>query len=227
MSDARTQRLPTLEKEPQVAAGGTGGGDLEQSTSAAGYAPGGEPHERGRVGRFWSARRVPAGVVALLGLAAAGLLLFDVVAVRTGRTAMAWRRTLADELATTHVNAAVAVAGAVVVALLGLWLLLLALTPGRRGLLPMHGEVPGVRAGLERKAVHLVLRDRAAQVPGVQALRLAVGRRKVRVRAEARFYRHLDEVRKDLDSALGDGIRELGLARPPSLSVHVRRPKKS
>lgn len=227
MSDARTQRLPTLEKEPQLKAGDAGGGDLEQSTSAAGYAPGGGPEPAGRAGRFWSTRRVPAGVVALLGLAASGLLLFDVVAVRTGRRAMAWRRTVADELATTHVNSTVAVAGAVVLALLGLWLLVLAFTPGRRGLLPMHREVPGVRAGLERQAVRLVLRDRAMQVPGVQTLRLDVGRRKVRVRAEARFYRHLDEVRKDLDSVLGDGIRELGLARPPSLSVHVRRPKKS
>ena len=50
-------------------------------------------------GRFWSARRVPAGILALLVLAGAGLLLYDVAAVRADRPAMHWRRSLARELA--------------------------------------------------------------------------------------------------------------------------------
>jgi hypothetical protein len=57
----------------------------------------------------------------------------------------------------------------------------------------------------------------------VQSVRVRVGRRKVSVRAVSHF-RELDDVRSDLDSVLGTGIGELGLARPPGLSVHVRRP---
>lgn len=231
MSDERTQRLPTLEKnrgtDPETPASGGdgGGGDLEQATSAAAYDPGAHPEGGGRAGRFWSLRRVPAGVVALLILAAAGLLLYDVVSVRAGDPGMAWRRTLADELASTQLDDVKVLAAACVVSLLGLWLIVLALTPGRRGLLPMRRDAETVRAGLERSAAGLVLRDRAMQVSGVQSVRVAVGRRKVRAHAQAHF-RDLHDVRGDLDLALGDGIRQLGLARQPGLSVHVRRPKK-
>lgn len=224
MSDERTQRLPTLEKEPRTDTE-QGAGDLRQSKSAAGYEPGSRTGTAGRAGRFWSVRRLPAGVVALLGLAAAGLLLFDVVAVRLGRTAMGWRRTLAEEMAVTPVDDIRVRVAAVVAALLGLWLLVLALTPGRRGLLPMRRELPGVRAGLERTAASLVLRDRALRVPGVQSVRVDVGRRRVRARARAHF-RDLHDVRGDLDSELEEGVRQLGLARQPGLSVHVERPKK-
>ena len=222
MSHERTQQMPTLEKE---SATGGGGNDLEQATSAAAYDPGAPRDTGGRAGRFWSLRRVPAGIVALLFLAAAGLLLYDVAAVRAGDPSMAWRRTLADELATTAVNDTKVLAAACLVTLLGVWLISLAVTPGKRGLLQMRREHAVVRAGLERSAAGLVLRDRAMQVTGVQSVHVAVGRRKVRAHARAHF-RDLHEVRGDLDSALGDGIRQLGLARQPGLSVHVRRPKK-
>jgi hypothetical protein len=179
--------------------------------------------------RFWSTRRIPAALVALLSAAAIGLLLYDVVSVRAGRSAMRWRR-LAEELATRPLDDIWVIVGAAVAMALGLWLFLLAVTPGLRRLLPMRqptgiprtGEV---RAGLDRRAAALVLRDRAVQVPGVQSARVAVGRRKVKARARAHF-RALEEVRADLDAALGEAVTFLGLARQPTLTVRVRRPKK-
>lgn len=226
MSQERTQRMPTLEKETTT---GTGAVvyDMDQAASTAAYDPrtGTDGDSAGRAGRFWSLRRVPAGIVALVLLAASGLLLYDVAAVRAGEPAMAWRRTLADEMATTALDDPKVLAAACLVTLLGVWLIALAVTPGRRDLMPMRREAANVRAGLERSAAGLVLRDRAMQVTGVQSVRVAVGRRKVRAHARAHF-RDLHEVRGDLDSALGDGIRQLGLARRPGLSVHVRRPKK-
>ena len=122
------------------------------------------------------------------------------------------------------------IVGAAVAMALGLWLFLLAVTPGLRRLLPMRQPtgIPGtgeVRAGLDRRAAALVLRDRAMQVPGVQSARVAVGRRKVKARAQAHF-RDLDEVRADLDTELGEAVTSLGLARQPTLTVRVRRPKK-
>ncbi|MFG2179546.1 DUF6286 domain-containing protein [Streptomyces abikoensis] len=183
----------------------------------------------GRAPRFRSPRRLPAALVAAVTLTVAGLFLYDVAAVRAGRPAMAWRRHLAHELATRHLGDGLVVAGAVVAVLAGCWLLVLALTPGLRGVLPMRraegtGD-DGVRAGLERGAAALVLRDRVMEVPGVQAVRVDVGRRVVRARARSHF-RDLDEVRTDVNTVLAEGVRELGLAREPSLSVHVRRPAK-
>lgn len=178
-----------------------------------------------RAGRFWSVRRLPAALVAAVVLAAAGLLLYDVAAVRAHRPAMGWRRRLAHELATRELGNAWVVACAAVAVLAGLWLIALAATPGLRGLLPMRRGTPDVRAGLDRRAAALVLRDRAMEISGVQSVRVDVGRRRVRARAVSHF-RDLDDVRDDLGTVLADGVRQLGLARSPGLSVHVRRPVK-
>ncbi|MFJ5592318.1 DUF6286 domain-containing protein [Streptomyces noursei] len=182
------------------------------------------PRAGGSAGRFWAARRVPAALVALVLLAAAGLALYDVAAVRAGRTAMAWRRWLAHELAVRPLDDPWVLAAAAAAVALGIWLLVLAATPGLRAVLPMRRTAPGVRAGLDRPAAALVLRDRAMEVSGVQAVRVTVGRRRARAWAVAHF-RPVDEVRGDLVTVLEDGLRQLELTRPLRLGVDVRRPK--
>ncbi|MCS0603193.1 DUF6286 domain-containing protein [Streptomyces sp. LP11] len=179
------------------------------------------PPERSR--RFWSPRRVPAAIVAVLVLAGTGLLLYDIAAVRAGRPAMYWRRALAHQLAVRHLDDPWVLAGAGVVAALGLWLIVLALTPGLRALLPMLRPHHDVRAALRRDAAALLLRDRAMDVSGVRAARVRMRRRKADVRAVAHF-RDLDEVRADLDTTLTDALRGLGLSRPPALALRVARP---
>ncbi|WP_330457022.1 DUF6286 domain-containing protein [Streptomyces sp. NBC_00820] len=174
-------------------------------------------------GRFWSPRRVPAGIVALLLLAGAGLLLYDVCAVRADHPAMYWRRALARQLAGRPLDDTWVLAGAAVVAALGMWLILLAVTPGLRRLLPMLRPRPDVRAALAREAAALVLRDRAMEISGVRAVRVRMRRGKADVRADAHF-RDLDEVHADLDATLADAVQGLGLTRPPAVSVRVRRP---
>ncbi|WP_121746324.1 DUF6286 domain-containing protein [Streptomyces sp. E2N166] len=210
-TEGSTRRLPVMEpvmeKEP---AAGTG----PPSDSGPGSGP---------AGRFWSARRVPAGIVALLLLLVAGAFLYDVVAVRAGRPGLGWRRELARQLADRPLDDTWVLVGAGVAAALGLWLLALALTPGLRKVLPMRRTRPDVRAGLHRDAAATVLRDRAMEVAGVQSARVRMRRRKVRVRALSHF-RELDDVRTDLDGALDDAVRGLGLARPPAVSLRVARP---
>ncbi|MET9724997.1 DUF6286 domain-containing protein [Streptomyces zaomyceticus] len=212
-----------------------GDGDLPPEPAKTGSSAGPEDtgatsEARASPRRFWSARRVPAVIVALLSLAAVGLLLYDVVSVRAGRPAMGWRRRLADELATRPLDDVWIIVGAAVAMALGLFLIVLAVTPGLRSLLPMR-QPPGsrgtgeVRAGLDRRAVALLLRDRAVRVSGVESARVDVGRRKIKARAQVHF-RDLDEVRADLDAALGEAVASLGLARRPTVTVHVRRPKK-
>ncbi|GAA3503540.1 DUF6286 domain-containing protein [Streptomyces prasinosporus] len=196
---------------------------LEQTPPPAREDARAEEGGAGRHRRFWSARRVPAGLLAFLTLLIAGAFLYDVAAVRAGRPATGWRRELTRNLAERPLDDTWVLVGAGVAAALGLWLLLLALTPGLRFLLPMGRTRPGVRAALHRAAAATVLRDRAMEVAGVQSVRVRMRRTRADVRAVSHF-RGLDEVRADLDTVLGDAVRGLGVARPPALSVHVRRP---
>jgi hypothetical protein len=166
---------------------------------------------------------VPAALTAAVVLALAGLFLYDVASVRADRKAMRWRRVLADELATRHLDDVWVLLGASVAAALGLWLIVLAVTPGERGVLPMTRRgASGVRAGLDRHAAELVLRDRAMEVAGIRRARVTVGRRRIKARAASHF-RELAEVRADLTTALGEAVRQLGLAKPPDLRVRVQR----
>ncbi|MGB8940941.1 MAG: hypothetical protein WCD21_12000, partial [Streptomyces sp.] len=80
-----TQPLPVVERAES---------ELDQSASAAAYDPPPTLADETRATRFWSPRRVPATVLALLVLGGAGLLLYDVAAVRAGHHAMGWRRDL-------------------------------------------------------------------------------------------------------------------------------------
>ncbi|MEU1515297.1 DUF6286 domain-containing protein [Streptomyces sp. NPDC005811] len=201
-----TTPLPVLEKPPR-----------------AGDPP--EAHGTGEVHRFWSARRVPAAIVAAVLFVVTGAFLYDVCAVRAGRAALAWRRELATQLAERPLDDTWVLVGAGVAAALGLWLILLAVTPGLRAVLPMRRIHPDVRAGLHRDAVALVLRDRAMEVAGVQSVRVRAHRRRADVRVLSHF-RDLDAVYADLDTVLTRAIRGLGLVRPPHLTVHVRRPGK-
>ncbi|GAA1430098.1 DUF6286 domain-containing protein [Streptomyces thermospinosisporus] len=182
------------------------------------------PTEAGRRERrrFWSARRVPAALLALVTLVIAGAFLYDIAAVRADRPPMKWRRELAQQLARRPLDDTWVLVGAGVATALGLWLLLLALTPGLRPLLTMRRTHPDVRAALHRDAAATVLRDRAMEVAGVQSVRVRVRRRRADVRAVSHF-RELDEVHDDLDAVLTEAVRGLGLARPPALSVRVRR----
>ncbi|WP_028814278.1 DUF6286 domain-containing protein [Streptomyces flavidovirens] len=200
---------------------------LGNSSSATGYEPVPtlEEEDGWRAGRFWSARRVPAALVALVVLGAAGLMLYDIAAVRAGHPAMRWRRELADGLATRPLDNVWVLIGAGVAAALGLWLLLFAVTPGLRAILPMRRTSADTRAGLDRRAAAMMLRDRAMEVSGVQSVRVAVGRSRVRVRAVSHF-RELDDVHEDLDAVLAAAILRLGLAGRPGLSVRVGRPAK-
>jgi Family of unknown function (DUF6286) len=173
--------------------------------------------------RFWSPRRAPAALVALLTLLVAGAFLYDIAAVRAHHPAMHWRRELARQLARQPLDNTWVLVGAGITFALGLWLLTLAVTPGRRDMLPMRRTHPDVRAGLRRDAAAMVLRDRAMEISGVRRVRVRLHRSRAHVLAVSHF-RELDEVRADLEATLTEAIRALGLAHPPKLTLHVVRP---
>ncbi|MFD9006565.1 DUF6286 domain-containing protein [Streptomyces sp. NPDC059582] len=153
---------------------------------------------------------------------AAAVTLFDVVAVRAGRPAAAWRRHLTAELATRPVNDIWMLTGAAVTAVAGVWLIVLALTPGLRRWLPLRSPAPRLRAFLDRDGAAGLLRDAAMRVPGVSKARITVRRHHVSARADVRF-RDPRHVKEDLTAALDDERQRLALASPPRIVVALRR----
>ncbi|MBO3673578.1 DUF6286 domain-containing protein [Streptomyces sp. NEAU-YJ-81] len=165
-------------------------------------------------------------MAAALILLGAGALLFEAVWIRTGHQAAAWWTRLTDELATRPVDDVWILTGAAIAAALGLWLIVLALTPGLRPRLPLRVPTDGhgrMRAVLDRKGAALILRDAALRVPGVSAARVRVRRRRVTVRADVRF-RDPADVKDELADAVRREERDhLALARTPRLAVRVHR----
>jgi hypothetical protein len=163
-------------------------------------------------------------VVAAVILVAAVAALADVIAVRAGRPAAAWRRHLTDALATRPVDDVWMLTGAAVAAAVGVWLIVLALTPGLRHWLPLRrpADCPRLRAALDRDGAAALLRDAATRVPGVGAARVRVRRRRVKAHADVRF-RDPRQVKEDLTAVLEEECDRLALARPPRVAVRVRR----
>jgi hypothetical protein len=215
MSPRRTDQPQARHRLPAVPSAGA---RAARSGRGASLAPvPGQPS-----GRYWSVRRVVAAVVSAVLICATGLLLYDVAAVRSGASGMYWRRWLTGRLAEWPVGDVWVLVGACAAMALGLLLVMLAVTPGRRSLLPMRPDVPHVRAWLDRDAAALALRDRAMEVSGVCSARVSVGRRRAHVRARSHF-RPVADVHHDLEAVLGTGLEDLGLARTPRLTVHVHR----
>ncbi|WP_432082188.1 DUF6286 domain-containing Asp23/Gls24 family envelope stress response protein [Streptomyces sp. WAC 04229] len=185
-------------------------------------ADGAGPSRRAR--RPWSARRVPAALVALVGTGAGALLLYDVLAVHLAdRGPASWRTDAVDWLATHGPGDTPVVAGGAVAAVLGAWLLWLALTPGLRGVLPMAPVSASgpQRAVLERPAVAELLRDAVTAVPGVTDVRVRCGRRRVRVRARLGFGDRTT-TRTAVREATATTLDALGLTRPLTPRVTLR-----
>ena len=205
-----TRRLPTLDKTPDA----TGRDDAGRRPDTAATSTADDD----RAGRFWSARRVPA---ARRRAAAAGRR--GPAALRRGRGA---RRPPRDGLAPParrrtghpHLDDPWVLGAAAVAVVLGLWLIVLAVTPGLRAAAAdaaaMAAGRPGRAGPLGRRAGAARPRHggrRACSPCGVK-----VSRRKAKAHAVSHF-RELDEVRADLDAALGEGLRQLGpgpAARP-------------
>ncbi|MFD4020751.1 DUF6286 domain-containing protein [Streptomyces sindenensis] len=138
--------------------------------------------------RWWSARPTPVVVAALLGAVAGGLLTADVASVRLlGRAPATWRTDLVDRLAGTSPAAGSVTAAAAAMVVAGLWLLLLACTPGLRKRHVVAGFSARRSIALDRAAVTSVVRDRVLDTDGVDSVRVRVGRRRVRVRADLAF----------------------------------------
>lgn len=171
--------------------------------------------------RPWAQRRTPMVLLLLAAAAACGLLLYDVVAVHAAnRAATGWRTRLLDWLSGHGPGDAVVTGLAALIAVVGLWLLVLAVTPGHRRQLPLVTVEPGLRAVLDRPAVAVLVRDAVGDVPGVTECRTRVGRRRIRVRAQLGFGDRAS-AEQAVTAAASRVLDGLSLHRPLRLRVAV------
>ncbi|MEU7335193.1 DUF6286 domain-containing Asp23/Gls24 family envelope stress response protein [Streptomyces sp. NPDC007074] len=185
-------------------------------------APRSEGGDRRAPRRRWSRRRVPMTAVMLIGAVSFGAVALDMIRVRVAhRPAAAWRTGTLNWL-TGHGpgDTQVVLAGGGL-ALLGLWLTVLAVTPGRRRLLTLSAPGTSLDAAADRSAVAESVRDAVADVPGIGPVAVRVRRRRVVVRAGLAFGDR-DTARDEVAAATR---RVLGGWRPrraPRVRIMVR-----
>ncbi|MFF4554879.1 DUF6286 domain-containing Asp23/Gls24 family envelope stress response protein [Streptomyces sp. NPDC001422] len=211
----RTGRLTGLRLEPaRVTVTGLTGPARPSAPPLA------KPPASGRAPRrSWSARRVPVVGLALAAALVCGAAAVDVLRVHlAGQPPAAWRTDLLDALERRG-PADLPVAFGIVLAAAGLWLCVLALTPGRRGLL--GAASPGLYAAVDRTAVASVIRDAVADVPGTDSVRVRVGRGRARVRVALAFGER-DAATEAAAAAAHRAMDACALRRAPRLRVTVR-----
>ncbi|MBW1602918.1 hypothetical protein JJV70_12520 [Streptomyces sp. JJ66] len=172
--------------------------------------------------RVWSLRRAPAGVTALVVGAVAAAVLAETVAGHLDRSPTPCAAWLAERLGEPPVSTAPLLTVLGASALLGLWLLGQAVTPGARRRLATRPVARGVHGELDRSAAVRTLRDAALAVPGVVEARLAVRRRRVTARATTGFGSP-KAVRTQVTRTLEAACATLGLRRPPRVTVRLER----
>ncbi|MEU5915136.1 DUF6286 domain-containing protein [Streptomyces sp. NPDC047141] len=170
---------------------------------------------------WWSARRVPTAVLLLAGTVVAATVTADVLRVRVlHHRPAAWRLRAVDWLSGHGPGDPAVTAGSLVAVALGVWLLVLALTPGLRRQLALGTAASGVRGAVDRKAVAALVQDAVDGVNGLTGVRVRVGRRRVLVRARLAFGERDDALRQAVAAAEG-AVERCGLRRPPRCRVVV------
>ncbi|MFJ8487465.1 DUF6286 domain-containing Asp23/Gls24 family envelope stress response protein [Streptomyces sp. NPDC094038] len=171
--------------------------------------------------RRWSQRRVPVAVLTALAAASCGALAFDMLQVHTAhRAAAPWRVGAVDLLSGHGPGDPAVVAVGAPTALLGVWLILLAVTPGRRHQSTVRVPAARVEAAVDRSAVQLLVRHAVADVAGIGAVRVRVRRRRVTVRAGLCFGDRA-KTRDAVTSAARAALTACNLRRVPRLRATV------
>ncbi|MDQ0734855.1 DUF6286 domain-containing protein [Arthrobacter agilis] len=161
-------------------------------------------------------RSMPAIICAAVLLAAA------TAAVWAGSTALSGDTRAVDAaLAATGApwSAQATLVAAILTAVTGLFLILIALTPGRYDAHVLeHGGT--ARAALRNRALEVLLADTATSIDGVDAARATVTDRRADTRVATYVSEHRD-LRTTVTRTLQRRIDALELAHPPRASVSV------
>ncbi|MFJ9342280.1 DUF6286 domain-containing Asp23/Gls24 family envelope stress response protein [Streptomyces sp. NPDC101733] len=171
--------------------------------------------------RWWSPRRFPMAVLILLVGSLCGAVTADVIRVHAlGVPAGAWRMGAVEWLAGQQPGDPAVTGIALVASAAGLWVLALALTPGRRGRLGVTSPAAHQTVAVDRSTVASLVRDAVGDVEGIEAVRVRVGRRRLSVRARLAFGDR-DDARQEATAVTERILANCLLRRTPRQRVTV------
>jgi hypothetical protein len=152
------------------------------------------------------------------------LVAIDVIAVNTGapRSIIFPYEQMADLLRANHWSNVPILAVAAFVALLGAFLVALALAPARKGRTAVAADDPDVTATVSNRSLRRACAAAAVSVPGVAKVRVKAGRRSVTVRADSRL-RDPAGLAEQVATSVGDRLGAIGPARRMTVRVRVRK----
>ncbi|MFC4535047.1 DUF6286 domain-containing protein [Sphaerisporangium dianthi] len=186
------------------------------------WAPGDRARRRAAARAFRSHRTLPATLVAILIAAAAVVTLVGAVAAGAGaRTRLPTLSWLAP-LGRARWDDPATLTTAAVACLLGLLLLIAALTPGRARLVALASEDPQTVTGITRAGLRRHLAAVAAAVDGVSRARVRLRRHRAEVTV-ATPLRDPEGLPGQVGQAVEDRLTELRPLRPMRVRVAVRR----
>ncbi|MEU0133023.1 DUF6286 domain-containing protein [Streptomyces sp. NPDC006296] len=188
--------------------------------------PGAGPHEKGSTGRaarrWWSSRRLPVAFAAGAATLVCGAVTVDLVRVHLlNRTAARWRSGTVDWLSTHGAGDLPVVLGGAGIALAGLVLIVLAVTPGKRHLLSVVPPAERPAFALDRSAVAALVQEAVGDVPGIGRVKVRAGRRRVLVGARLSFGDR-KAARSAVQAAAAGVVEACALRRDPRVRVRLR-----
>ncbi|WP_248964411.1 DUF6286 domain-containing protein [Sphaerisporangium perillae] len=186
------------------------------------------PHAGGRAQRraaaraFRSHRTLPATLAALLLAAAAMVTMVGAVAMatraQTHLPTVAWLAPLGR----ARWDDPAALTTAAVICVIGLAMLVAALTPGRARVIPLTSEDPQMVTGITRTGLRRHLTAVATAVDGVSRARVRLRRRGAQVTV-ATPLRDVGELPGEVGQAVEGRLEDLRPLRPIPVTVTVRR----
>ncbi|MDX3520249.1 DUF6286 domain-containing protein [Streptomyces scabiei] len=169
----------------------------------------------------WSRRRLPVTLLTAATAVGSGALALDLVRVHlAGRAPAAWLTAAVHRLSGHGPGDPAVVAGGALMGLAGVWMVVLALNPGRRRRSTVLSMAPRGDAAMDRSAVAALLRNVLGRVEGVGAVRVKVRRRRVAVRVGLAFG-DLGQARAVVTAAAHHALAACRLPRVPRLRVAV------
>lgn len=169
--------------------------------------------------RRWSPCRAPVALLACATALVCGALAVDLIRVHLAdRPAGGWRTGAVHWLSGHGPGDPAVVAAGALTALVGVWMVVAALTPGHRRRCTVQAPGPGIGAAVDRSAVARLVRDAVAGVNGVTDVRVRMRGRSVSVRAGLAFGDRTD-TRAAVTTAARAALTACRLRRPPRLRV--------
>ena len=166
-------------------------------------------------------RSVPAVIVAVLLLAASGLVIAQAISIfRTGSLLWWDAPSVADRLHSTQWQDPTVIAAAGVLIVIGLWLLLLAVLPARHTLIELRESDPAVSTGISESGLRRGLSAAALRVDGVSTTDTRIHRGTATVMARSPL-RRSESLPAAVTNAVTDRVAQLDPATPLTVRATV------